>query len=123
MFGLINGSTFGVFSVDLTEYSTVLPDPVTVPFIGYLPDGSTVTNSFTTPGYGGAGPLTFQTYHFGPEFSAVTKVAVPTALWSMDNLSVFVPEPSSTALLLFGALTLGALEMRRRRRKFGKPHT
>jgi len=71
--------------VDLTEYSTVVPDPVTIPFIGFRPDGSTVTNSFTTPGYSGTGPLTFQTYLFGPEFIGVNRVKFrpPAGLWTI----------------------------------------
>jgi len=114
MFSFTNGSSFGVRSVDLSEYSTVVPGAETVDFIGYRPDGSTVTNSFTTPGYGGTGPLTFQTYYFGPEFSGLNRVAVPT-FGSMDNLGVIVPEPRAGALLLLGGTALGALRLRRRR--------
>lgn len=117
MFAFTNGSTFGLASVDLSEYSTVLPSPVTISFVGYRPDGSTVTDSFTTPGYSGSGPLTFQTYYFGPEFSGLTSVAIANPGWSMDNLGVLVPEPGTGALLLPAALALGALELRRRRRK------
>jgi hypothetical protein len=104
-------------AVDLTEYSTVVPGSVTVPFIGYRPDGSTVTNSFTTPGYSGTGPLTFQTYYFGPEFSGgLSHVVIPTPAWSLDNLVVFgtqVPEPGAFGLLLLSGVLWRVLHRRR----------
>src|SRR5882724_2591250 len=64
MFSLTNGSVFGLVSVDLAEYSTVVPYAVTVAFIGYRSDGRNVTNSFTTDGIiDGNGPLAdFQTF-------------------------------------------------------------
>ena len=43
MFGLNDGSSFDPVSVDLAEYSTVVPNAVTVPFEGYRRDGGTVT--------------------------------------------------------------------------------
>jgi hypothetical protein len=118
MFSFANGSVFDLASVDLAEYSTVVPDAVTVPFVGYRSDGSTVTTSFTTDGIiDGTGPLAdFQTFHFGPEFSGLTRVEIPTAGWSLDNLSVSVPEPTSGALLVVGALMLGATRLRNRRK-------
>jgi len=118
MFSFTNGSLFGLVAVDLSQYSTVLPNPVTVPFIGFRPDGSTVTNSFITPGYSGTGPLTFQTYLFGPEFAGVSRVEIPTSGWSLDNLvvsGVNTPEPSPGSLMVLAAV-LSAARWRGRRR-------
>jgi hypothetical protein len=112
MFSMANGSVFGLSSVDLAEYSTVLPSAVTVQFIGYHADGSTVASSFATDGViDGTGPLAdFQTFLFdSKDWSGLTRVEIPSSLWSLDNLVVAVPEPSMGALLLV-ALTLTALK-------------
>ena len=103
-FSFTNGSVFNLTAVDLAEYSTVVPDAVTVHFIGYRQDGSTVTTDLTTDGIiDGTGPLAdFQTFTFGPEFSGLTRVEIPTYGWSLDNLVVTIPEPSTWALLLLG---------------------
>jgi hypothetical protein len=116
MFNFANGSVFSVLSVDLAEYSTVVPDAVTVEFIGYHPDGSTVTTSFTTDGIiDGSGPLAdFQTFHF-TGFTDLTRVEIPTYGWSLDNLVVSVPEPASGTVLALGGLLLGAWRLRRQR--------
>src|ERR1041384_141037 len=50
MFSLSNGDVFDLNSVDLAEYSTVVPDPVTVHFVGYRHDGTIVTTDLTTDG-------------------------------------------------------------------------
>ena len=110
------GSPFALMSVDLAEYSTVVPDAVTVHFVGYRLDGSIVTQDFTTDGIiDGTGPIRdFQTFHFGPEFSDLTRVEIPNFGWSLDNLVVAVPEPSTFALLIAGGPVLWALQRRRR---------
>jgi hypothetical protein len=115
MFSFTNGSAFGLVSVDLAEYSTVASDAVTVPFIGYQQDGSTVTNIFTTDGIiDGTGPLPdFQTFYFSG-FTDVTRVEIPSYGWSLDNLVVSVPEPACNILLLLGMLALGAAKSRNR---------
>jgi hypothetical protein len=115
MFSFTNGSVFDLFSVDLAEYSTVV-GPENAHFVGYRHDGSTVTADFL-PG------VNFGTFYFDQQFSGLDRVELPNPGWSLDNLRVVVPEPSGTALLLLGASALGAFEIRRRRRKFGKPHT
>jgi len=93
-FSFLHGSPFSLVSVDLAEYSTTVPNAVTVPFVGYRSDGSVVNASFTTDGIiDGTGPIAdFQTFHFCPQFSNLTRVEIPTYGWSLDNL-VVVPEP------------------------------
>jgi hypothetical protein len=116
-FSFNDGSVFRLSSVDLAEYSTVFQEPLTVEFIGYHPDGSTVTESFTTDGIiDGTGPLAdFQTFDF-TGFTDLTRVEIPTFTWSMDNLVIDVPEPTGSALLLVGGLVLGARKLYRLRR-------
>ena len=118
MFSFTDGSLFGVASVDLAEYSTVVPSAVTVHFIGYRYDGSTISQDFTTDGImDGTGPLAdFQIFLFSPGWSGLTRVEVPTYGWSLDNLVVSVPEPASWTVLLLG----GGLLFRAQPRRKGK---
>ncbi len=119
-FSFTNGSLFSLLTVDLAEYSTVRPNAVTVQFVGYHPDGSTVTTSFTTDGIiDGTGPLAdFQTFSFnGLGFSNLTRVEMPTSGWSLDNLVVVAPEPATTSLLGFVAVTLFGHAVRKRRHR------
>jgi len=90
-FSFTNGSVFEMVSVDLAEYSTVLPDAVTAHFIGYRADGSTVTTDLVTDGIiDGTGPLAdFQTFYFDrQQWSNLTRVEIPGWGWSLDNLVV-----------------------------------
>ena len=114
-FSFTSGSLFGLMSVDLAEYSTVVSGPATVHFVGYHQDGTTVTADLTTDGIiDGSGPLAdFQTFNFGPEFSGLTRVEIPTYGWSLDNLAVSVPEPRSASLLAFGGLLFWGLRRKR----------
>jgi PEP-CTERM motif len=100
MFRFTDGSLFNLISVDLAGYSTAVPD-LDIQFIGYHPDGSTVTTEFTGSG------INFQSYYFkGLGFDDLTRVEVPviTTDWSLDNLVVSVPEPGSVGILVLGAL-------------------
>jgi len=108
---------FGLVSVDLAEFSDLYQTPLTVPFIGYRADGSTVSTEFVTDGIiDGAGPLAdFQTFYFDSQFVNLVRVEVPTYGWSLDNMvfSDAVPEPSSFTLLLAGGAMLWTLRWRR----------
>jgi hypothetical protein len=110
MFSFTNGTFFDMLSVDLAEFSITVTN-TTVRFVGYRHDGSIVTTDLTTDGIiDGTGPLAdFQTFYFGPEFSSLTRVEIPTYGWSLDNLVVAIPEPSAWALLLLGGVFVWAL--------------
>jgi len=80
VFGMLDGSDFSLMSVDLAEWSTDYPQSVRVHFVGYRRDGTTVTTDLLTDGImDGTGPLSdFQSLYFGPEFSGVYEVEIPT---------------------------------------------
>ncbi len=112
----MNGLPIDLLSVDLAEYSTGFQQPLAVQFVGYKPGGSTVTTNLVTDGIiDGTGPLAdFETFTFGPEFSGLTRVEIPTIGWSLDNLGIRVPEPGAGALALVGAAVL-AVRFRKRK--------
>lgn len=114
------GTRFGLVSVDLAEFSTLYQTPLTVQFVGYKFDGSTVMTELITDGIiDGAGPINdFQTFYFDSRFADVTRVEVPTYGWSLDNMvfSNVIPEPGTSALLVLGAALLGLRLFRRRGR-------
>jgi hypothetical protein len=103
-------------SVDLAEFSVTVTD-IPVTFVGYYQDGKTVTVTFTPNGIiDGTGPLAdFETFYFDKEWTDLTRVEIPTFGWSLDNLVVSVPEPTSSILLAIGGLTLGVLKLHNRR--------
>jgi len=120
MFSFTNGAVFNLDSVDLAEYSTVVPDARTVHFVGYRHDGTVVSTDVTTDGIiDGTGPLAdFETFYFSSPFTDLDRVEIPTYGWSLDNLVVSrnVPEPSTLALLVGGSLLLAAVRYRTRRK-------
>jgi hypothetical protein len=74
-------------------------------FVGYRPDGTTVTHgsNHRRDLYDGLGPIDdFQTFQFGPEFTGLERVEIPNYGWSLDNLIVRAYEPTA---LLFGKIT------------------
>lgn len=117
LFFVYRGATrsFDAVSVDLALYSVSSLEPVTVQFAasGYSRRQDIIaTAQFTVAGVVDVqGRPTFQTFYFPPEFRGMYYLSVtPTApLWSLDNLVVFIPEPASGTLLLFGALGLWLL--------------
>ena len=115
MFSFINGDVFDLVSMQLAEYSTVVPDAVTVHIVGYRHDGTIVTTDVTSDGViDGTGPLVdFETFKFDDRFTGLDRVEIPTDGWSLDNLVIAVPEPASSALLLVGGLLLWALRFRK----------
>ncbi len=99
---------FDLLSVDLAEFSIVVSNAVTVPFIGYRHDGSIVSTNFTTDGIivGDGFVRDFQTFYFGAGFRGLDRVEIPTFGWSLDNVYVSVPEPGSAGLMLAGKVFL-----------------
>jgi hypothetical protein len=77
--------------VDLAEYSTVVPEAVTVRFIGYRLDGSTVAAECTTDGIiDGTGPLAdFQTFSF-QGFTSISRLEIFASYASIDNFVIRV---------------------------------
>ena len=89
---------------------------VPISFIGYLAGGSTVTNTFTTPGNGAT---TFLNYSFTSDFaSGLTSVDVLSTRWAMDNLVFSVPEPSVGTLVFLGVLAFAAQKSRGARSRY-----
>ncbi len=113
-------SRFGLFSVDLSEFSTLYNAPKTVQFIGYRSDGTVVTADFTTDGtIDGTGALPdFQTFYFDNRFSDLVRFEVPSHTYALDNLVFFdvVPEPGTGALFVLGGLLVGLEVLKRARR-------
>jgi hypothetical protein len=104
----VDGSAFSLISVDLAEYSFYF-NPWDVTFNGFRSDGTMVSTSFTLIGL-----PSFQTYMFGPEFSDLIRVEVPTQGYSLDNVVVAtVPEPTVTGLSILGS-TILTLRARKR---------
>jgi len=101
---LTTGSAFGLSVVQLADPTAPSLSPVSISFLGFKMDGTTVTNTFTTPGNGAT---TFQSYQFGPGFAAdLASVDILAPRWAMDNLVFTVPEPSTVALVVLGLLGL-----------------
>jgi hypothetical protein len=108
-FYYLDGPAFGLVSVDLAGYSTVVPD-FTVNFVGYRTDGSTIHTSFSGTG------INFRTVHFSPDWAwGLIRVEIPNYAWSLDNLVVVIPEPSTFALTILGGAMFTLWRMRRRR--------
>ena len=104
-FSLTNGYTFGLTSVQLADPTSPSSSLLPISFIGFLGNGLTVTNTFTTPG---GGATTFASYTFNSGFSSgLTSVDIFAPRWAMDNLTfgnVAAPEPGTGSLLVIGWL-------------------
>jgi hypothetical protein len=111
----LDESRFGLVSVDLgNPFGLSLQPSIDISFIGFKTDGSVISQTFTTPFNDFAN---FTTFHFGTEFaSGLTRVEIPSQYWAMDNL-VWVPEPSTYALLSLGLLALGLSRFKRLQKK------
>jgi len=112
----LDNSDFRLVSVDLAELSTAYPEPVRVHFVGYRRDGTMVATDLLTDGImDGTGPLSdFQTLYFGPAFSGVYQVQIPTIGYALDNV-VAIHEPGAIPLLALGAGIFCALRLRTRK--------
>lgn len=105
---LTDGSLFGLASVNLAGADSFTRTNFTTSFVGYRSDNSVVSTSFSGSG------IDFQTFRFGPEFRDLTRVELPwSGFWSLDNLVIYIPEPSAGALLLAGGVAIGVLRFRR----------
>lgn len=103
MFAHTNNLPFGLISVDLADPAAPSLTPIDITFNGFKADGSMVSQTFPV---GGGGSTTFQTFNFSPDFAnGLLRVEIPSPAWAMDNL-VWIPEPSSAALLLLGLLAV-----------------
>ena len=105
-FERIDGGAFDMLSIDIASLNN--NGPVTVNFVGNLPDGSQVFDSFMTTGSDNV----LQTHAFDSSF-----VNLLSLVWvqegpfhQFDNITI-IPAPAGLALL-----GLGALGARRRRR-------
>lgn len=111
-FSPTNGSLFGLTSVQLADPDSPSSSLLPISFVGFRADGSTVTNTFMTPGGGASSLLTYQ---FTSDFDAgLTGVEILSTRWAMDNL-VFVPEPSAVSFVLLASGILTYVRMRRPR--------
>jgi hypothetical protein len=107
---LVSGSAFGLTSVQLADPSSPSSSLLPITFVGHKADGSTVTDTFTTPG-GGADHLA--SYQFTSDFaSGLTSVDVLAARWAMDNVVFTVPEPGVGSLMALGVVALLARKLR-----------
>jgi len=98
-FSFLDGSAFAIVSVDLAGPNTSTAG--VVDFVGYHPDGSTVTAYLVAGG-------SFQTFNLGAGFTDLTSVNIPSSPWSLDNLVLSVPEPGIGTLVFLGGLAVCA---------------
>ncbi len=99
-FSFVDSTPFTLISVDLAEYSTRFAERMNVRFDCHKTDGTVQTSSFALDGLidGPGGISDFETFTFGPEFTEISYVKVPTTTYSMDNV-MFVQLPGYETLI------------------------
>ncbi len=107
-FSFPGGTSFSLLSFDLAEGGTNNPVPMTIQMIGYLHGGGALTNVFTTDGIidGPGGLADFQTFYPDSGFTALDRIEIRSGGFSLDNVRLWVPEPSSASLVLLGGAWL-----------------
>jgi hypothetical protein len=112
-FSSLNGSLFDLIAVEFTEFSGGSAT-TKVQFVGYRPDGSSVTDEILTTGTRDIeGRPAFQTFNFRPEFKGLNRVEISGANgYALDNLAILIPEPASGTLLILGAAATFLLRRR-----------
>lgn len=121
---------FDLISVDLAPYSATNLTPAVVRFVALdnpsvIPRVIAETEFTVIPVLDTQGRLTFQTFYFPVEFRNVYYLSITSngRSWSLDNLVIYVPEPSAWALFLSGGGTLlWVLRHRANRASFLPPH-
>jgi len=100
----VNGSRFGIFSIDLADYSVHFSQSSPT-FVGYRNGVEVGRNVFST------NSIDFETYQLSDDFRDVDSVEVLEIGYAIDNVHLqVVPEPAS--MLLFG---IGGLLLRKRK--------
>ncbi len=91
-----NGIPFTPLDIRIAEYSRSVKPPF-IEFVGYKPDGGTVTVQAPLDGVadGPGGAEDFQTFVFPATFAGIVRLEVPADFWSFDDLafSTVVPPP------------------------------
>lgn len=111
-----SGLPFTPLSIDLAEYSTLVPAPAEVLFHGFFSDGSAVSVNFGLDGIadGPGGEADFETFTFPADFSGIIRLETPTETLSIDHIVVeVIPEPGAPLLILVG---FSAMILSRRKR-------
>jgi hypothetical protein len=107
-----NEIPFTLISLDAPRFANFAPPTLEV--VGYkaqiMGPITTVTNFFTVTS------ANFQTFYPDSSFQDVFQVSVLNARWSLDNLVIGVPEPTSTAFLAFATGTAFCWHILRRNR-------
>ena len=118
-FGMADGSSFDLVSIDLAELSQRSAKPSTVTFFGQRTDSAIVSQTFTTDGLFCVDNHGFQTFNFSDEFRGLENVYLADASLKMnsyfafDNVNVSaVPLPAAVWLFIAGLLSLFAYSRR-----------
>ena len=105
-FRFLDSTPFRLISVDLAEYSMRFAEPRTITIVGHKMNGAIVRQNVMLDGVmDGTGPLAdFETFTFDEEFSNLSRVAIPTTRYAIDNVVV---EPGAGGTILMGLEIIG----------------